>query len=399
MDKISNTFNKIKQPLVEAFNGPRTVDFEFDKKVEEYKLVRNRVMLIKEVLDTYADRLTGWKEILNKISTFDLAFDKDQKAYSNFMHNVVQAHKALLQKIVCMQSELTKLSNISNKFIDQFNEIDGKLEVRKEKRKDYDHYDEKMEELTKDRNKTLSKGKTPSESDEERYTRNIEKFQKAAGEYVNITNETYKNINQFLDARYDNIATLVASLCELEKTFFTEGMKIAGFFNNFGAVAKNLKSTLVPLTSNNNNGYDATNYIRGGELLSKSASAQPLPTNTVSTAPHQPQGHFNQSGFSQGNIMSNQSVNNKPVVNPFAGAPPNNPFNGTYSYNPQQNNNMAQSNYNKAPSFDLKSNPYDDLSADNPYNSNNLKGNPYENNNLDNNANLNPYGNNDGKEN
>ncbi len=109
----------------------------------------------------------------------------------------------------------------------------------------------------------LAKGKKPSESDEDRFTRNVEKYQNAAKDYVLITNDAYRGINMFLDARYDNVSTLVAGLSEVEKNFFIEGAKITGFFNNVKQTALNLKPTLIPLNNPKNCQYDAVNYIRG----------------------------------------------------------------------------------------------------------------------------------------
>ena len=43
---MKNQFNKITQGIFEAFKGPRTKDFEYDKMVQEYQFCKDRIVNI-----------------------------------------------------------------------------------------------------------------------------------------------------------------------------------------------------------------------------------------------------------------------------------------------------------------------------------------------------------------
>ena len=107
---MKNNFNKLTQSLFEAFKGPRTKDFEFEKISQEYQVYKERMLSLKNVIDSYPLRLEGYKLTLDTlISNFESIFDKNQGNYFQFMTNVVGAHKALNEKLLNMFTKLEQL--------------------------------------------------------------------------------------------------------------------------------------------------------------------------------------------------------------------------------------------------------------------------------------------------
>ena len=74
---MKNTFNKLTQSLFEAFKGPRTKDFEYEKMIQDYKVCKERMLSLKSLIDNYPARLEGYKTTLdNLISNLECIFDK-----------------------------------------------------------------------------------------------------------------------------------------------------------------------------------------------------------------------------------------------------------------------------------------------------------------------------------
>ena len=386
---MTNTFNKITQSIYEAFKGPRTKDYEFEKMSQEYQISKDRMLSMKSIIDNYPEKLEGYKfTIETLISHFESIFNKDQEQYFQFMTNVVGAHKALVDKLLKMFTKIGQLQSSMNKWTEHCTSVDGKLEVREEKRKAFDHYDEKMAEMLEERNKILMKGKVPSEKDDEKYFRNIKKYQNAANEYVDATNEAFKHICYFLDSRYENISLSVVEFIEIEAAFYNEASYIFNFFRNSRNQISFLKQNFHPTKRD----YEASNYIRGKSLLNIDADELMKKCQTFSGVIEGKKGYsrtsttkddmknnqnFNQNNnnnnFSQqrSNTLNNRNYAPNPYTNKFDNSIPdpfsnnNNEFNNPYWNNGNNDNNMDN---NMAPSHN------------NPYNkgNNNLGDNPFD---------------------
>ncbi len=137
------------------------------------------------------------------------------------------------------------------------------MKLREEKRKTFDHYDEKMGDLYEERQKIFAKGDEPSEKEEEKFIRNIKKYKDAANEYVIATNDAYKFICLFLDTKYEIVSIGIAEFLDIELIFYREAAEIFKYFNNIKRNVLTIKQTFSPPVRN----YDASNFIRGKALL------------------------------------------------------------------------------------------------------------------------------------
>ena len=372
---MKNTFNKVTQSLFEAFKGPRTKDFEFEKMCQEYEVCKGRMLSLKSVIDNYPSRLEGYKLTLDSlISNFETIFSKDQENYFQFMSNVAAAHKALSSKLLNMFNKTEQLKSSMDKWTENCSSVDGKLSLREEKRKIFDHYDEKMAEMIDERNKLIVKGKIPSEKDDEKYFRNIKKYQNAAKEYVDATNDAYKHICYFLDSRYDNISISVVDFIQIEASFYNEASYIFNFFKNYKNNVMGLRQNFRPTHRD----YEASNFIRGKSLLNLDIEELMKSCTTISGVIEGKPG-ARRNSIGNNNEMNkaktfNQNMNNninKRRSNTFL-----NPYGNNNNNNYYRNNNYGNNNY-----------------GNNNYGNNNFGNNNFGNNNYGNNSNYvnNPY--------
>ena len=341
---MTNIFNKVTQSVSEAFKGPRTKDFEFEKMAQEYQVCKERMLSLKNIIDRYPEKLEGYKLTLDQIVTsFGTIFDKEQGNYFQFMSNVSSAHKALHDKLLNMCTKLEHLKGSMSRWMEHCSSVDGKLSLREEKRKAFDHYDEKMAELLDERNKLINKGKIPGEKDDEKYVRNVKKYQSSAGEYVDAANDAFKHICYFLDSRYDNILVSVVELIEIEAAFYNEASFILNYFKNIRNTHANIKQSFKPIKRE----YDASNFIRGKSLLNIDVEKMIKDSESISGV-IQGKPEYSQKSSNEINKTKTDNQNNHNMAyNPFNSQNPQktNNFLDPYSTNPK-NNNFGNNTYN-----------------------------------------------------
>jgi len=384
---MKNQFNKITQGIFEAFKGPRTKDFEYDKMVQEYNICKERIITLKSVLDSYPSRLEGYKTSIDDlISSCEVIFEGDKSMYHKFITDVVLAHKALHEKLTNMFHRVESLKGDTDKWTKNCSTVDEKINLREEKRKNFDHYDEKMGDLYEERQKMFAKGDFPDEKDEEKYLRNIKKYKDAAKAYVDATNEAYKFICYFIDSKYENISKNIAEFLDIELIFFNEARNIFNYFQNIKRNVLTIKQSFMPPQRN----YDASNFIRGKALLNLNVEDLMKSSTSISGVIE---------GTGKSTISNEKKTNNEynrtpsfqnsnqketPLLNPYLGND-NKHFSNFYgsnigNSNPFQNNNnniennnnpFVNNNYPQQPQE--RKNPYSDgTSGENPFDKPNI---------------------------
>jgi hypothetical protein len=382
---MKNQFNKITQGIFEAFKGPRTKDFEYDKMVQEYQFCKDRIVTLKSVLDSYPSRLEGYKTSIDDlISSCEVIFEGDKSMYHKFITDVVLAHKALNEKLTNMFQRVESLKGETDKWTQNCSTVDEKINFREEKRKTFDHYDEKMGDLYEERQKIFAKGNFPDEKDEEKYIRNIKKYKDAANEYVVATNDAYKFICYFIDSKYENISKNIAEFLDIELIFFHEARNIFNYFQNIKRNVLTIKQSFIPPKRN----YDASNFIRAKSLLNVNVEDLMKSSTNISGIiegtgkPVNLNENKTKNEFYRTPSFNNSNKKETPLLNPYIDSD-NKPFSNFYSSNignsnPFQKNNVENNNnpfinnnYPQQP--EQKKNPYSEgSSGENPFDKPNI---------------------------
>ena len=379
--------HKYSPVVLQLLGGSPQNDFEYEKKFQDFKEAKEHMASIKKVIDNFPRKLEGYKQMLDTIAgTCDFVFEQNQKELYQFMHNIASSHRALSEKLSLLFSQFTQLKNSTNIWVKELNSVIDKCRLRNQCKKNYEHYEKKLYDLNTDRMKEIKKKNKISESDHERFIRNIGKFQKSAKEFIFSSNSAYRAMEQFMNNRCDKIIMAMVGLIEAERGFFNEANHIMNFFVNIRNNAINMKKNYI----NNNTKYDASLYIKGKNMINMSVE-EIFSANYKIPPPSQiypEQGiNNNQNGFG--------NYNNKGIINPFtAESNNNNDFekNNNMSNIPLNNYNYDNSNSN---SFINKS-TRETFASKNPYNtqSNSYFGNinnQYQKQNSFNNNFKNPY--------
>ena len=379
---MKNQFNKLTQGIFEAFKGPRTKDYEFDKMEQEYNINKERLISLKTLIDSYPKRLEGYKSTIEELTlSFQQIFEGDKSMYSKYMSDVTNAHKALNDKLIEMFTRIENLKSNMDQWTKNCATVDEKIKAREDTRKNFDHYDEKMGDLYEERQKIFAKGDSPDEKDEERFTRNIKKYQDAAKAYVDATNEAYKFICYFIDSKYENVSIGVAEFLDIELIFYLEAYKIFNYFRNIKNNVLTIKQSFKAPIRN----YEAADYIRGKSLLN--LNVEEMMKNTVNISGviegksdnsnkneiKNEKNNFNNNSSSFHQNQSSFSNNNNNFSNNY-----NNHYNPNTLLNPYTNNQNQQST-----SYGFYKSNVDNNHINDPFSSNNPN-NPFLQNNNNN---------------
>jgi len=91
---MTNFWTKEKEKLYECFLNPKTIDYDFDKKKQEFSLIKNKVFKIKEILLTIEEKTNGLHFLFSDIyNYFNNIFDiKSNENYEKFMNDTSKAH-------------------------------------------------------------------------------------------------------------------------------------------------------------------------------------------------------------------------------------------------------------------------------------------------------------------
>ena len=388
---MPNFWSKIAQEAYECFNGPRTKDYDFDKKAQELQLAKDKIFQLRAIIANFPQRTLPFKSMLEEISSlFSLVFDRNTNYY-RLMDDVCNAHRALLNAYSECCDKMKKVYDECSDWDNKFIEVENDIKRRNDLRKNYDHYDEKMEKLVKERTARFNKGKTESESDIQKFESNEKKYKDAALEYVQLSNQTFFKMQTLLDLRYAMVAPVVGDFLEAERLFFVQGAQIMDYFNGVSPKIKRLENGFkkTPIT------YDAAESLRGRNILNKENDKEGYLLTGIIPGNNNGQnrtplitGETNNTGNMRNNNNNsniNNNINNNNNNN-------NNRGGGGYGqmgnqmnpYKQQQNNygGIAQNPYgfnrNMSMNVNVNMNPYSGNPYNNPYANNNNPNNPMQ---------------------
>ena len=446
---MPNFWTKTTQMIYEAFKGPRTIDIDFNGKYEEIKIMVSQIKNISVTIKSFPEKLNGFKQLCTEICQNLIKPYPNDCIYFSQINSITSAHQEMIKCYDECSAILGKLSGSTEEWHKTFNDVKINLKKREEARKIHDHYDEKMEKLIEEKHKKMENNQEETEEEIQKFDRvriysynlynlflifqNEAKYKRAVSDYVALSSNTYKLMEDLGGMRYKIINQMVKTFIEQEKKFFEKCyFLVNNFYKGMGIMDQTIP---YPKT-----GYDPMKYIRAKKIM-EGVDTNSLPNikmkdkyssnytnNNSSNSNFNKKYSFedyklrksstiqnNNNNINNINTISNNNINNniqnveKPL-NPYSYEAykkrtqsldtlkrghqnNNNIFN--FNNNSNNNANFYQSNLNLVMNSIINK---DSIQQLNPFsNMNNEESNPYSiNNNINNNKNiLNPYNNND----
>jgi len=146
---MPNLWTKTTQKIAEAFNGPRTRDVEFESKMEDMKSMEKAIANLKSLIQNFSTNSVAIKNICKGVyGCINSIYDK-HCPYSDIANDIFETHIEIEKIYENMNTSMHNLFSRTTEWNQMFQSAKALLQQREEKRKDYDHYDEKLAKLYK----------------------------------------------------------------------------------------------------------------------------------------------------------------------------------------------------------------------------------------------------------
>ena len=265
---MPNFWTKAGQFISEKISGSRTQDEDFLKACEKMKNTEKGLFSLKTVIQNF---LSYSEHFIKYFSDFNSAIKliyMDSPFY-NFTEEITCKHQIIQAELEEMNKKMNILFSKTSEWSIVFDSAKEQIKSREEKRKVYDHYEEKLSKLNKSNKK-----------DQKYLERNEGKYKKAASEYVEISEKAFNTINNSLKIAYELTNPVIDEVITTEKNFFQGiGKSLSCFVNNserFMEIKKNLDN---PNINKDSITYDPIKYMNEKDLMKKISLNRTITSN------------------------------------------------------------------------------------------------------------------------
>lgn len=146
---MPNLWTKTTQNIIEAFSGPRTKDIEFDRKVEEMKKIEKAIIILKSAFQNVVNSTLSLKNLCREVyGCIRSIYDKNTP-YHEIAVDIFETHVEIEKQFENFLKSVNNIHLRTSEWSQMFAITKPLLQQREEKRKHFDHYDEKLEKLYK----------------------------------------------------------------------------------------------------------------------------------------------------------------------------------------------------------------------------------------------------------
>lgn len=246
--------------LSDKISGTKTNDQEYRAarlQMLNTELGINNLKNILRNFNSYTEPLMKYFKSINDSMT---RIYKDTP-FQHFVSSITYKHELILNEIDNYNKDIAKILTKTSEFDTLFEKAKESQKLREEKRKTFEHYEEKLQKLENDQKK---------HKNFDLLSRNEEKYRAAAKEYIDISEKSFELIKSSLKLSWDLINQVLGNLITGEKNVFE---KISAHYIHFNDVGGNLKgikeATFAPDSVEDNTYYDPTKYVQCQTLYKK----------------------------------------------------------------------------------------------------------------------------------
>lgn len=180
----------------------RKQEEDFEKLVQKMRTIETGMSNFRKYMQSIGKSLEAISSLYTQFSSVFPQFYESSSAYGDICKDLTEAHQDINKILLGFNACLNKLLSRTSEWNSLFTQIKKELNEREEKKKNYDHYESKIEKI-------MEAYEKKKKLDQEKYERNEEKFKKAANEYKTSTESCAKKINDLLSRRYDLLNPIV----------------------------------------------------------------------------------------------------------------------------------------------------------------------------------------------
>jgi len=269
---MPNFWSKAGQYISEKISGTRTQDEDILKACNKMKNTEKGLSSLKSLLQNFITYSENFKKYFSELNT-SIQLIYTDSPFSNFTEEIICKHQIIQAEFEEMNKKMNILFLKTSEWNVIFESAKEQLKLREEKRKIYDHYEEKLSKINKSNKK-----------DQKYIERNEGKYSKAASEYVDISEKAFNTINNSLKIAYELTNTMIDEIITGEKKLFQGiGKSLDCFSNNserFMEIKHNLDNPNINKYSIT---YDPIKYMNDKNLMKKISLNRNITSNLFSS--------------------------------------------------------------------------------------------------------------------
>ena len=257
---MPNLWSKAGQFISEAISGAKTKDEAIELTFEKMQKTENGVNNIKNLLRTYTTWSDPFCKYIKELSE-SLKLVYQDTPYQKYIDKIQLKYDLVINEVDNLIKNVAKLYSKTSAWDQIFLQAKELLKIREEKRKNFEHYEQKLQKISKDLKK---------QKDIELVKRNEEKYKVAASEYFEISEKTFDVMNESMKLSWDLINPTMGDLVVLEKNCLNDiSCYLDGYFKIYEEQKKTQAENEYP---SNGNSYDPTKYVNSKTLVKKTFS-------------------------------------------------------------------------------------------------------------------------------
>jgi hypothetical protein len=205
---MPNFWTKATQFVDESINGPRTKDEEFSTKIKKLKEIEKGMEILTTLIKDFSKNTEQFKTFNSKLAESINYIIQDEHTVT-FINEIMSKYKYFLDYYNKFVMEICVLNNYISSWQEEIKNIHKQIDKRDDKRKIYDHYDEKLEKIKKS-----------SKKDSNYLQRNVDKFTTAKNDFNAASKEANKLIDSFFNNRFNLVKPVLSQFFKAESSFY-----------------------------------------------------------------------------------------------------------------------------------------------------------------------------------
>ena len=259
---MPNLWSKAGQFISEAISGAKTKDEAIEITNEKMLKTENAVKNIKNILRTYTTWSDPFIKYIKEISE-SLKIIFQDTPYQKYIDKIQLKYDLIINEVDNLAKSVGKLYSKTSAWDQIFIQAKELKKNREEKRKNFEHYEQKLQRISKDLRK---------KKDTDLIKRNEEKYKNAATEYFEISEKTFDVMNESMKLSWDLINPIMGDLIVLEKNCLNDiSCYLDGYFKIFEE-QKKINFENEYRSEGRLNLYDPTKYVNSKSLVKKTFS-------------------------------------------------------------------------------------------------------------------------------
>ena len=228
---MPNFWTKAGQFISEAITQNKTTDEDYQYLCNQMIKTESGINSLKSILKSFNIYFEPFCKYIKTLNDALNQIYKDTPLISE-IELITTNHELILKDIDNLGKIISKLYSKTSEWDTIFEKAKEVKKVREEKRKNFDHYEQKLLKIEGDQNK---------KKNTELLIRNQEKYSKALKEYIDISEKSFEVIQNSMKLSWELSNPIIGELFLSEKNLFE---KISSHLVDFSNVTSDFKKVM-----------------------------------------------------------------------------------------------------------------------------------------------------------